>query len=327
VKEPNARVLLVDDYEPWCRFVTSTLCKHPEFLMVGEASDGLTAVKKARELQPDLILLDIGLPKLNGIEAARRIRQHSINPKILFVSENSSSHILQAALDTGAGGYVVKSDAASDLLPAMRAVLQGKQFVGRRFAGHGFAQTSNTPSACAPGHVVQFYAHENHLLDNLCALFKKTLIAGESAAAVITKARRMSVEERLIAQDIEIGQARNKGRLAIFDAEETLREFMDANAPNRDRFVERLGTIVRRAEAAALVKNRAVVVFGEMVAVLWAQKKYEAAVRLEELWNELKLTHSFYLCCAYPASLFHGQSNEESYATICAKHSNVVSRF
>ena len=327
MKERRARVLLVDDYGPWCRFVTSTLRKNPEFLIVAEVSDGLAAVEKAQELQPDLILLDIGLPKLNGIEAARRIRQHSTNPRILFVSENSSSHILQAALDTGALGYVVKSDAAHDLLPAIRAVLQGKQFVGGRFAGHRFAQTSKVPSVREAAHVVQFYAQDNHLLCNLCALFKETLGAGESVVAVMTKSHRIGVEERLTEQGVDLDQVTKKGLLAILDAQETLSEFMDADAPNRDRFDGRLGTIIRSAQAAARVKNRPLVVFGEMVAVLWAQKKHAAAVRLEELWNELGLTHSFYLCCAYPASEFQEQSAEESYATICATHSHVVSSF
>jgi hypothetical protein len=87
------------------------------------------------------------------------------------------------------------------------------------------------------------------------------------------------------------------------------------------------GNILRRAEAAALVKSGPVVVFGEMVAVLWAQKKYDAAIRLEELWNELSLACSFYLCCAYPASGFGGTLKGEPCATICAQHSEVVSAF
>jgi hypothetical protein len=87
------------------------------------------------------------------------------------------------------------------------------------------------------------------------------------------------------------------------------------------------GNILRRAEAAALVKSRPVVVFGEMVAVLWAQKKYDAAIRLEELWNELSLTCSFYLCCAYLASGFGGTLKGEPCATICAQHSEVVFAF
>ncbi len=122
-------VLVVDDYEPFRRFVCSTLGKRPGFQIIGEASDGLEAVQKAEELQPDLIVLDIGLPSLNGIEAARRIRKISPKSKILFASQESSGDIVQHALSSGALGYVVKGHAASELLTAVEAVLRNEQFV------------------------------------------------------------------------------------------------------------------------------------------------------------------------------------------------------
>jgi len=123
------RVLLVDDYEPWRRFAASTVQKKLEFQIVGEAADGVLAVQQAQKLQPDLILLDIGLPTMNGVEAARRIREVSPTSNIIFVSENRSPDIVEAALSAGGCGYVVKSDAGSELLPAVEAVLQGKQFL------------------------------------------------------------------------------------------------------------------------------------------------------------------------------------------------------
>jgi DNA-binding NarL/FixJ family response regulator len=132
-------VLVVDDYQRWRGYVFSTLQKHSELQVIGEASDGPEAIEKAKALQPDLILLDIGLPTLNGIEAARRIREVSPASKILFVSENRSTDIAEEALNTGAGGYVVKSDAQSDLLPAIKAVLEGKRFISARLAVHFLA--------------------------------------------------------------------------------------------------------------------------------------------------------------------------------------------
>lgn len=122
-------ILVVDDYEPWRRYVATALQKKPELEIVGEAIDGLEAAQKAQQLQPHLVLLDIGLPKLNGIEAGRRIRELSPNSKILFVSENRCWEIIEKALCMGAGGYVVKSAAAGELLPAVEAVLNGQRFV------------------------------------------------------------------------------------------------------------------------------------------------------------------------------------------------------
>jgi len=131
----SGRVLVVDDNEPFRRFTCSALEKRPELQIVCEVSDGLEAVKKAKELQPELIVLDIGLPFLNGFEAARQIRRLSPESKILFVSQESSVDMVREALSTGAQGYVVKTDAGSEFLEAIDAILEGEKFVGRRFVG------------------------------------------------------------------------------------------------------------------------------------------------------------------------------------------------
>jgi DNA-binding NarL/FixJ family response regulator len=125
----TVRVLVVDDYEPFRRFLCSILGKNPVLQIVGEVSDGLDAVQKARELKADLIFLDIGLPTLNGIEVARRIRTLIPESKIIFVSQESSPDVIQAALSLGAWGYVWKAKSGSDLVAAVEAVLLGKLFV------------------------------------------------------------------------------------------------------------------------------------------------------------------------------------------------------
>ena len=125
------RVLVVDDSEPFRRFICSTLKKRPDLHVVSQVSDGLEAVQKGEELQPDLIVLDLGLPTLDGVEAARRIRKLSPESKILFVSQESSSDVVQEAFTLGALGYVVKAHAGSELLAAVEAVCRGRQFASR----------------------------------------------------------------------------------------------------------------------------------------------------------------------------------------------------
>lgn len=132
---PIIRVLVVEDFEPFRKFLLSALQEQPEFQILSEVEDGLRAAQKAEELQPDLILLDIGLPALNGIEAARRIRMASAKSKIVFVSQESSTDMVQEAFDVGARGYVVKTDAGSELLIALNAVLRGERFVSSSLAG------------------------------------------------------------------------------------------------------------------------------------------------------------------------------------------------
>ena len=131
------RILLVDDFEPFRSMVSELLGKQQGLEVVGLAADGQEAIKKAEELQPDLIILDLSLPKLNGIEAARQILLVSPRSIILFLSANSSPDIATEALRTGARGYVIKADIMTELLVAIDAVLSGKRFLSDGFTRSG----------------------------------------------------------------------------------------------------------------------------------------------------------------------------------------------
>jgi len=137
-------VLVVDDFIPFRSFICSTLATRVNLLVSGEASDGLEAVHKTKELQPDLILLDIGLPTLdNGMSAAREICKLS-KSKIIFVTQESGADFVQEALALGAWGYVMKARASTDLLAAVDAVCDGQKFVS-----DGFSQKLTTASPTA----------------------------------------------------------------------------------------------------------------------------------------------------------------------------------
>ena len=123
------RIFIVDDYEPWRRAVCSILEECKDLEVICEGSDGLEAVQKSAELQPDLVLLDIGLPNLNGLQAACQIRKVSPGSKILFLTMHDSPELRQEALRIGVLGFVLKSDAARKLLPAVRAVTRNQRFV------------------------------------------------------------------------------------------------------------------------------------------------------------------------------------------------------
>jgi DNA-binding NarL/FixJ family response regulator len=187
----TVRILMVDDFEPWRRFLRSTLHKYRRYRIISEVSDGLEAVRKAQELLPDLILLDVGLPTVSGIEVARQIRKFSPKSQILFVSENRSWDIATEVLRVGAGGYVVKLDAGSELLPAMAAVLQGKQFfsasVVRRepadspnehVVGHSYFEAAAARSrsrTCKSGDITRLGCCSNESTSNFAAVRKGRL--------------------------------------------------------------------------------------------------------------------------------------------------------
>jgi DNA-binding NarL/FixJ family response regulator len=125
------RILIVEDHKPFLHFVSSTLRQRENVKVVGEVQDGLEAVQRAQELQPDLILLDIGLPGLNGIDAAYRIRTVAPDARILFLSQESSAEVVQEAFALGAWGYVIKAQAARELPVAIDQVICGTKFASQ----------------------------------------------------------------------------------------------------------------------------------------------------------------------------------------------------
>jgi len=141
------RVLVVEDFLPFAVCCARLWKEVPTWMSSAKWGDGLEAVQESGELRPDLILLDIGLPTLNGIEAARQIRKRSPESKIVFVSQESDPEIVQGALGLGAWGYVAKATAASDLLAAIESVRDGRQFVSDCLVSISMTQASEPPTA------------------------------------------------------------------------------------------------------------------------------------------------------------------------------------
>lgn len=220
----SVRVLVVEDYEPFRRFICSTLERRPE-LQVICVSDGLEAVRKAEQLQADLILLDIGLPTLNGIEAARRIRKLSPESRILFLSQESSADVVQEALNLGALGYVAKAQAGSELLPAVDAVLRGMQFVSRRLSSHNFANAAEATDAQGSDrlcHGVQFYSEDASFLDGFSRFITAALKAENAVIVVATESHRLSLLQRLQADGVDVTAAVERQHYIALDVPDTL---------------------------------------------------------------------------------------------------------
>jgi len=311
-------------------------------LVIGVASDGLEAVQKAEELQPDLVLLDIGLPSLNGIEVARQIRKFSIKSKILFLSQESSADIVQGALGTGAQGYVLKGDAGRELLEGVNAVLRGEQFVSGRFAGHDFTRASDTgasPSVRSNAvveplhqdikithHEVGFYSDDRRFLDDLTQFIGAALRAGNAAIVVSTESHRDSLPPRLQAYGLDVGAAIEQGRYIALDVADALPTFMLNGTLDPVRFMKVLGDLVATAAKAGKGEQARVALFGEMCHLLWAQGNAEAAIQVEKLGNLLVKRYDVDILCGYMMKSFQSEPEHHIYERICAEHSAVYSR-
>jgi CheY-like chemotaxis protein len=297
----------------------------PEWQVICEVSDGSEAVQKAEELKPDLILLDISLPKLNGIEAARQIRKLSPNSKILFVSMDNSLDIVQVALGTGALGYVYKADAGSELLLAVEAVLRGERFISSGIEGSEYTGTSELKAPHR--HEVQFYSDDRVLLDRLVPFVTAALKAGNVAIVVATESHRDQLVQRLKTESLDVDVAIKEGRYIPVDAVGTLSRFMVSDTPDSTQFFEFAGGLIEQGvKIGAMMGHPGIVVFGEWVSLLWNEGHGGAAIRLEQLWNQLATTYEIDLLCGYAMSSRRDEKDEHDVHRICAEHSAVYSQ-
>lgn len=303
-------------------------------------SDGFEAVQKAEELRPDLILLDIGLPKLNGIEAARQIRKLSPQSKILFVTQEFSADVVQAALSTGAEGYIVKADAGRELLPAVSAVLRGEMFVGDRFADANFIVASNplprlgdrlsTPHSQKYGaiahHEAGFYSDDRGLLDGFTEFIGCALKAGNAAVVVATESHRASLLPRLQAYGLDVAAAIEQGRYVAMDAARALSTFMVHDSPVPVTFLAVADKLITTAAKSLVREHPRVAICGECDPPLWTLGNGLAAIRFEQLWNLVAKRYDVDIHCGYPLSSSQGKENSQIFQRICEQHSAVYFR-
>jgi DNA-binding NarL/FixJ family response regulator len=312
---PSHRILVVEDFEPFRRLICSELQKRVEF-QVTEASDGLAAIRKTEELQPDLILLDIGLPNLDGLEVARRVRQLTNPPRILFVSQESSPEVVRECLRLGALGYVHKPRAGSDLLPAVDAVLGGKRFVSSALK---LTQDTDTHQ-----HEVVFCSGDEVLVDALASFIANVLNAGDAAIVLVTQSHRDNLFQRLNSRGVDVAAAIQRGTLVVWDARDALSTFMINDWPDAVRLSTTLENLVNGAAKDVTGERRRVVTCGECAPTLWADGKVDAAIHVEHLWDEVTRGYGIETLCVYPS--FAGQEDDHSFKLLCAEHTAIHSR-
>lgn len=338
--KPVIRVLIVDDYEPWRRFIRLALLAHESLQVVGEVADGLEAIYKAQELRPDLILLDIGLPNLNGVQVAQRIRKVSPVSKILFVSENCAWDIAEEALRAGGSGYVLKSNAASELLAAISEVLLDKQFLSTGLSKHNLTdlEERGTPAvfswkqmiaapkpkrAIARPHTVGFYSDDRVLLDALTLFIGTALKVGNAAIVIATESHRNRLLVRLQEYGLNVPAAVEQGKYIALDAADALSTLMVDGQFDAFRFFAVFEDLIGTAADAARGGPSRVSIFGECVQLLWDEGKPEAALQMEKLGSQLTTRYDVDILCAYSSLSFQGGIGSPLCEKICAEHSAV----
>jgi DNA-binding NarL/FixJ family response regulator len=339
------RVLFAEDFAPFRNFLRTALPQNRELEIVGEASNGREAVEKFRDLDPDLIILDIGLPDLNGIEVTRRIRSLSRRPKILIVSQNRSWDIAEEALRSGANGYVVKSAADSELLPAVESVLRGERFISTILAGHDLGESSNARSGrqrqskdddASPGqkkrakilrrHDAGFFSDDRGLVEDTALFVANALKAGNAAIVIATEPHRRQLLARLSEFALDMVAVTEEGRYIALDAADTLTHCMANGMIDPDRWTNSFRALILQASKCANKGTRRVAIFGECVQLLLERGDTESALQMERLGNELFHRYDIDILCGYSPNGLQNEMNGLIYHEICAEHSIVYSR-
>jgi len=302
-------ILVVEDFVRFLQFILSSLQRKPEYKVVGQASDGWEAIQLAEQLQPDLVLLDVALPKLNGIEAARHIREAAPRAKILFFSLNSSPDVVWKALSLGAMGYVIKGRASTDLLPAVEAVLGGRQFVSPTL---GFTEGKGFPGP--NHHEIVFCSDDSALLESLADFIAPALKEDNPSIVLATEPHRSNLILRLRRRGVEIDSALLRGAFISADISEP---------PDRARI---LSAVRGLREACLKVGNKhpRIAVCGERAGHFWASGRTLAALQLEQLFSELAKIYEMDILCVYPSP--QGLQDDEGFKSICAEHTAVSHR-
>jgi DNA-binding response OmpR family regulator len=308
------RTLVVDDHEAWRRFISASLRKNSQYEVIGEIADGLQAVHAATKLQPDLLVLDVGLPTISGIEVARRILGFLPGVKILFVSEHRSRDIAEAALEAGAHGYVFKWNAGVELLPAVDAIVKGQRFLSAGLEG---------VPAPTRRHEVEVCADDASLVDGFVRVAEGALRAGNTAIVVATTAHLDALHLRLQNSGVGVDLAVREGRYLSFEAAEVLSTFMVSDQVDESRFWETTNAIVTQAMKGSRGQPPRVVACGECAPTLWNDGHAAAAIRLERLWDEVAKTHAVDICCGYVVRAPLREDENRLFQQICAEHSAV----
>jgi len=319
------RILIVDDHEVVRRAVRSLLSARAEWSVCGEAEDGLEAIEKAKRLQPDIVLMDITMPRMDGVQATKAIRQEVPEAEVILISQNDPSVGGAQAADADARDFVSKIDLSRDLLSTIERVAgERKQKIGGRVN----QDIQNEPwcgllDAAAPrDHIVQLYQDEKFLSRAVCRFAVSAINHGEGVILVPTSAHWNALRPRLEAEGVDVKAAQSCGQLTVIDADQLLPNVMRNSMPDAPLFLGLAGETIARARGGdRFTKVRW---WGEMVNVLWERGDVAASMGLEDLFHKLAHDRDIAIFCSFLMDNFDGEVHARMLPRLGQNHSHLI---
>src|SRR4051812_7338173 len=312
------RVLVVEDHEPFRRALCALLQGLAEVVIVGEAADGLDAIHQATALQPDVITLDIGLPTLSGVEVASQLRVVAPHARILLVTNESSSVVIEEAFRRGAHGYVYKPHILRDVPRAFDVVVGGGQFVGR------LERIARGDTLASHRHDLVFYSSDAVFVSTLSEFVASSLRQKNAVIVLVNQSHGESLRLSLQRCNVDLDQATREGLYIPLNISDLLSKVMVAGAPDPTRFMNTAGEVVAKAAQRAAGRHGKVAACGECAPTLWAEGNIDAAIQFEHLWDELSTSQQMDTRCAYPIAA--RQESARAVKRLCAEHTAVEIR-
>jgi CheY-like chemotaxis protein len=321
----SVEILIVDDQARFRRMVRSLIESQPEYRVCGEAGDGIEAVEKVHQLHPDLVLMDINMPRMNGLEATRIIRRESPDCNVIIVTQNDATVAREQARGVDANGFVTKSDLIRDLLPEMgRVVMEnnGSLDETRNAAANGEPWCGLLTGAAPRDHIVQLYQDQQFLNRAVCRFAAAAIANGEGVILVPTIAHWDAFRPRLESEGVDVQAAEKRGQLTIVDADNLLPTFMRDGMPDSPVFMGLAANVVSQARGEGRYPK--VRWWGEMVNILWERGDVAASMNLEDLFDQLAHEQDISIFCSFSMDNFNGDVHARMLPRLSENHSHLI---
>ena len=308
--------LVADDHPELLRGVCGLLASR--FDVVATARDGLEAIDLAQRLAPDVILLDIVMPGLDGLQVAARLQELDLPSRVVVMTSHAYDDYVEQAFQAGVWGFVRKMRLATDLVRALDHVHDGRLFL---------PSLGTLPTVAGSAHAVQFHSYDGHFIQGVSDLANRALQRGHVVAVVATPAVRVGVAERLQQYGWHAGELGEYGRYHAMDAAASLAGVMRDGHPDPQRLSEGVAALERmRVEAADTLDPRLTLI-GEIAVPLLLDGHVQDALEIERVWNGLTRALPWLGVCCYPMASFDDLKAPRPFHDVCAEHGFVSHAF
>jgi CheY-like chemotaxis protein len=328
--------------------VRSLVKAHPDYHICGEAGDGIEAIEKARQLRPEVVLMDINMPRMDGLEATRIIRSEVPESNVIIVTQNDATVAREQARSANAKGFVTKSDLARDLLPTIEKCRSAKQEAREAKSAQrptvqdeGAAVENNSrleqtrsvandsepwsgllASAAPSDHIVQLYQDQEFLNRAVCRFAAAAITNGEGVILVPTVAHWDAFRPRLESEGVDVKAAEKRGQLTVVDADNLLPTFMRDGMPDSPVFLGLAQNVV--SEARGDGRYPKVRWWGEMVNILWERGDVAASMALEDQFDHLAHEQDIAIFCSFLMDNFDGDVHARMLPRLGENHSHLI---